>query len=323
MKSGRGAESAAGRDMSAAKTTGRGPAPEEVAVYRRRIVGEICYALGLRRDGLARRLLAPLFGIPAVRFGRIAALADLESGLSGISGAARRILPDLSLAPTARGTENIPGDGPLLVVSNHPGAYDSVAILSCIPRRDIKVFISDVGFTRAFSTACGYFIYVPKIAAGRSAALRESIEHLRSGGALLIFAHGEVEPDPELSPGADEALQDWSRSVEIMLRQVPETWLQVAVASGVLMPKFLRHPLVKIRKTAPRRQKLAEVLQICQQMLLPRTVRTDVHISFARPVRGKALAGVTPMTAVTEIARRLLQEHLAAFSASRAGVPVG
>jgi 1-acyl-sn-glycerol-3-phosphate acyltransferase len=314
-----GAEQAAGRAAGQATSGERQPDPGGVGVYREKIVGEICYALGLRRDGLARRLLAPVFRLPAGRFGRIAALADIEAERSGISGAARRILRDLSLAPTARGTENIPVDGPLLVVSNHPGAYDSVAILSCIPRRDIKVFISDVGFTRAFSAARGYFIYVPKVAAGRTAALRESLEYLRSGGALLIFAHGEVEPDPELSPGADEALGDWSRSIDIMLRQVPETWLQVAIASGVLMPKFLRHPLVRIRKTAPRRQKLAEVLQICQQMLFPRSVRTDVHISFAKPVQGTALADDNPMAAVIRIARRLLADHLAAFGAARTG----
>jgi 1-acyl-sn-glycerol-3-phosphate acyltransferase len=293
------------------------PAPRVVGVYRQKISAEICYALGLPRDGLARRLLAPVVSGPAGRFGRIAALADLETEVSGISGAARRILPDLSLSPSARGAEGIPAAGPLLVVSNHPGAYDSVAILACIPRRDVKVFISDVGFTRAFSAASGYFIYVPKAEAGRSAALRESIGHLQAGGALLIFAHGDVEPDPELAPGADEALGEWSRSVGILLRRAPETRLVVAIASGVLMPKFLRHPLVRVRKTAPRKQKLAEVLQICQQMLFPRTVRTDVHISFAAPVQGAALIGPEPMSAVVAIARRLLVEHMEALRLGR------
>lgn len=320
----RGAEHAAGADAGPAKPGERRPDPGEVGVYREKIIGEICYALGLPRDGLARRLLAPLFWHAAHRFGRIAALADSEAGFSGISGAARRILPDLSLSPAARGGENIPRDGPLLVVSNHPGAFDSVAILSCIPREDIKVFITDVGFTRAFPIARRYFIYVPKDAAGRMTALRASIDHLRSGGALLIFAHGDVEPDPELSPGSYEAIQDWSRSIEIMLRQVPETWLQVAIASGVLMPEFLHNPLVKIRRTAPRRQKLAAVLQICQQMLFPRSVRPDVHISFATPVQGTALVDGDPMAAVIGIARRLLGDHLAAFGASRiAGAAVG
>lgn len=282
-------------------------------VYREKIVDEIFYALGLSNCGLLRRLLGPLFRLPANRLSQIAASADNEARISGITGSARRISPYLSLQPMAMGAGNIPSEGPLLVASNHPGAYDSVAILSCIPRKDMKVFISDVGFTRAFVFAGQYFIYTPRNEAGRSSALRTSIDHLQRGGSLLIFAHGDVEPDPELDPGSGEAIEDWSRSLEIMLRRVPETRLLVTIASGVLMPKFRTNPIVRIRKTAARRQKLAEVLQISQQMIFPRSLQTKVHISFAQPVKGKDLADAELMPAVRQIARRLLADHLASL----------
>ena len=286
---------------------------EEVAVYRKKIIDEICYALGVGRSGSIRRLLGPLFNRPAGRFGQIAARADTEVKSSGISVGARRILPDFSLTVGARGTELIPPDGPLLLVANHPGGLDSVAILSCIPRKDLKVLLSDVPFTRAFVAARQYFIYVPPERRGRPAALRASIDHLRSGGALLIFAHGDVEPDPEVSPGAARSIQDWSRSVEIMLRRVPEAWLQVAIASGVLARKFVRNPIVRIRKSPARRQKLAEVLQLSQQMVFPSSVRTHVHVSFVKPVKGVDLAKQEVMPALIRIARRLLEDHLAAW----------
>jgi 1-acyl-sn-glycerol-3-phosphate acyltransferase len=293
----------------------RPPEPGQIAAYREKIINEICYALGLSREGAMRLLLGPLFRRPAHRFGRIAALADGEVEESGISGGARRILPELSLTPAARGAEDIPREGPLVVAANHPGAFDSVAILSCIPRKDVKVFISDVPFTRAFQAADRYFIYTPKDAPGRMGALRSAIKHLQAGGSVLIFANGDVEPDPELSPGAEEALQGWSRSLEILLRKVPETWLQLAIASGVLMPKFMRSPLVRIRRTAPRRQKLAEVLQISRQMLFPASVRTDVHISFGKPVRGRSLAGNEWMPVVIRMVRNLLDDHMASLKA--------
>ncbi len=285
-------------------------------VYREKIVDEIFYALGLSQSGLLRRLLGPLFRLPAHRLAQIAASADSEARISGITGSARRILPYLSLQPIARGAGNIPSEGPLLVASNHPGAFDSVAILSCIPRKDMKVFISDVGFTRAFVFAGRHFIYTPKNDAGRISALRTSIDHLQRGGSLLIFAHGDVEPDPELDPGASEAIEDWSRSIEIMLRRVPETRLLVTIASGVLRPKFRTNPIVRIRKTAARRQKLAEVLQISQQMIFPRSLQAKVHISFAKPVKGKDLADAELMPAVKRIARRLLEDHLASLGQS-------
>ncbi|MFZ2055649.1 MAG: hypothetical protein WAU81_15780 [Candidatus Aminicenantales bacterium] len=290
---------------------------EETAAYRERIIDEVCYALGAGRSGAMRRLLGPLFRLPAGRIGWIAARADGEAARSGLSGGARRILPDFNLTVCSRRAELIPPDGPLLLVSNHPGALDSIAILSSIPRKDVSVLISDVPFTRALSAARRHFIYVPLRAGGRGPALRASIDHLGKGEALLLFAHGDVEPDPEVSPGAAEAIQNWSRSIEVMLREVPECRLQVAIASGVLMRRFLRSPFVRIRKDPARRQKLAEVLQLCQQVIAPRSVRTNVHISFSKPVSGADLGGKKLMPSVIRIARELLEDHLAALSIPR------
>jgi len=74
-------------------------------------------------------------------------------------------------------------------------------------------------------------------------ALRSAIDHLHSGGSLLIFAHGDVEPDPELRfTGAHESILEWSRSVEAMLRKVPQAWLQVTIASGVFNAPVCRQP---------------------------------------------------------------------------------
>ena len=289
--------------------------------FRERIITEIFYALGRRRSGPARRLLGPLFRPPAGRLARIAAKADAEAGRTGISGAARLILPDLGLRPTARGAEAIPSEGPLILVSNHPGAFDSVAILASVPRPDIKVFIDDVPFTRLFADASRYFLYVPKTPGGRQSSLRAGIDHLAAGGSVLIFAHGDVEPDPELTPGASEVIGDWSRSLEIMARRVPQAWLQTAIVSGVLMAKFLRSPVVRLRRTPVQRQKLAEVLQISRQMLRPRSVRLDVHLSFGRPVRAGDLAGEHFMPAVVGRARALLEEHMS-WLGPRPGPPL-
>ncbi len=284
-----------------------------VAEYREKIIDEILYALGFPRHGIMRRALGPLFRYPAGRFGRIIARADDAIRISGLCGGARRIMADLELQASVRGAENIPGDGPLLVVSNHPGAYDSVVIMSCIPRKDLKVILSDVAFTRAFAAARHHFIYAPLDTAGRMAAFRTSLGHLKNGGALLIYAHDEVEPDPDLSPGAMESIGEWSRSIEIMLRAVPNAWLQLTMASGILMSRFLNNPLVRIRRSAPKRQKLAEFFQVSRQMISPRSVRPHPRVSFAAPVKGMDLPQNDMMPTVIAMARRLLADHLASF----------
>jgi 1-acyl-sn-glycerol-3-phosphate acyltransferase len=294
------------------------PEREGAAVFREKIVGEIFYALGLSRTGIPRRIFGPLFWRPAGRLGRIAAQADETAATSGISGAARRILPDFCLRVSARGTEAIPSDGPLLVVANHPGGLDSVAILASIPRKDVNVVISDVPFTRAFESAGRYFVFAPPGPAGRASALRSAVGRLRSGEALLIFPHGDVEPDPETSAGSCGSLGDWSRSLEIMLRRAPGTRLVVAIASGALSPRFARSPLVRLRRSATRRQKLAEVLQFVRQVIRPGSVPLDIRLTFGEPVEGADLIAKGTMPTVEAIARRLLASHMDVLLAERA-----
>jgi len=233
---------------------------------------------------------------------------------SGLNGGARRILPDFNLSYTARGQEQIPAEGALLIACNHPGAYDSVVVTACIPRRDLKLVVSDTGFAHALTASSRYFIFIPVDIPGRMAALRACVQHLQSGGALLIFARGDVEPDPAIMAGAEAALQDWSPSIEIMLRKAPQTRLQVAIASGVILRRFIENPITKLRSKPPQRQKLAEFLQVIQQMLFPCSVAAHVQLSFDSPVRADSLPNDTMMPAITQRARQLLEAHRVFFN---------
>ena len=288
------------------------PDPSIIASYQARIIDEIVRAMGLSPSGAVRRLIGPLFRLPARRLAGLLARADGEAPSSGLPGAARSALADLALEPVVRGADRVPERGPLVIASNHPGAYDSLAIMASVPRTDLKVMISDAGLTRAFPACGGSFIYTPFTAAGGSRALREAIHHLEGGGSLLIFPHVELEPDPEVRPGAREALADWSPSLGIMLRRVPGVRLQLAVASGILLPRFIGNPIIKVRRRASQRQKLAEALQLVWQALFPKRVRPVIHLSFAAPLAAGDLPARAAMPAIIEAAGRLLEDHLAA-----------
>jgi len=93
---------------------------------------------------LSRRLLWPVFWLPAQLFARLADGVEQNIDQFGLAEAARRLLPRFVDDVKVTGVERIPQHGPLLVASNHPGAYDSVAILANLPRPDLKVVVSDV-----------------------------------------------------------------------------------------------------------------------------------------------------------------------------------
>jgi len=142
-------------------------------------------------------------------------------------------------------------------------------------------------------------------------ALRESIEQLQSGGAVIIFAHGEVEPDPELNPnGAMNAIQNWSPSIEVMLRKVPDTSVQFAIMSGAVLQKFMRSPLVWLRKQSFEKQKLAEFVQVIQQLFAPKSVDIHLNISMSKVFEKLELEKVGIMESVIKNGQALLGDHL-------------
>jgi hypothetical protein len=261
------------------------------AELRRTLSIEMLSAAGLPGQGILSSLLKPLVWVPAHRFSRLAAEFDRRAAETGLLAAVRWVLPHFVEGSRAVGTENIPTSGPLIIASNHPGAYDGLVVLSAIPRDDLKVVATGRPFFRSMYGSAPYLIYTPLETHERMAVVRESIRHLDAGGALLIFPRGEVEPDPELLPGAEESVQKWSPSLPFLLRRVPEARMLLTVVSGVLAPSCLRHPLTRLRRELQPRQLLAEFIQVSQQMLFGRRFGLTPTARFDEPVTAAELGG--------------------------------
>jgi hypothetical protein len=245
---------------------------------------------GLPGKGFLSSLLKPLVWAPAHRFSRLAAEFDRRVAESGLMAAVRWVLPHFVVSARAVGAENIPSSGPLIIASNHPGAYDGLVVLSAIPRDDLKIIATGRPFFRSMYGSAAYLIYTPFETHERMTVLRESMRHLKAGGALLLFPRGQVEPDPELLPGAEESVQHWSSSLPLLLRRVPEARMLLTIVSGVLSPSCLRHPLTRLRKGLHTRQLMAELIQISQQMLFGRRFGLTPTAWFDEPVSAAELS---------------------------------
>jgi hypothetical protein len=273
------------------------------------IVEEILNGFGLPAGSWLRSMFRPLFYLPAQRFARLAHHFDQLVAEAGFSDAASWILSHFVWDYRVRGAENIPTQGPLLVVSNHPGAYDGLMILSRLPRRDVKLVVSDVPLTRGLPATSRHLIYVPPAIAERMLVVREMIRHLKRQGAVFIFGSGLVDPDPAFLPGAAEALNTWSPSLEIAVRQVPDTLVVPTIVSGVLSHRSYRNPLVRLQREGWKQRKLAEILQIIQQLLLSRKYTLVPQISFGKPFSPAAGARGNQLSMIIARAHQLLVEH--------------
>jgi len=239
--------------------------------------------MGLKPQGFFRRSLGWMFGWPTKIFARHLAEADEAVAEGGAPAGCRKVLDLLSVQPQVMGQWNIPMDGPTIILSNHPGAYDSMAIGSQILRKDLKAVVSLTQLYQRLPNIHKALFFVGDEGADRMVTVRDVVAHLNQGWSLLQFGSGLIEPDPATHPITDEVFDKWSPSLEIFLRKAPDTKVVPTIASGVLLPRFLSHPLVRLRQDAMDKRRLAEFLQIIQQLLFPRSVKAVPLVSFGKP----------------------------------------
>ena len=202
-----------------------------------------------------------------------------------------------------------PPAGPLLLVSNHPGLNDSLALFALLPRTDLRVIAARRSVLTALPATTRHLFYVQNVnkANGQMSLARQALRHLRDGGTVLTYPGGRIEPDPAVQPGAAASLDHWSHSIELFARQVPKLNIVPVIVSGVLSHAALAHPLRWLRRKPDDRAWLAATLQILNPAI---AVETVTHVTFGDPVRPADLPqNMSARTAVLAEAGRLIETY--------------
>ena len=244
-------------------------------------VDDLLDAAGLlrwRRTPLCR-LLRPAAG----RFARTACEFDHRVGTQGLAQGSEWLVRQMTSGLVTTGAEHVPPEGPVVILSNHPGMTDTVALFTSLAARaDLRVIASDRPFLRALPNVARQLIFLPAEEAGHAIAMRIAARHLQAGGALLTFPAGDIEPDPgAFGPQrATDSLSRWTGSYSLFARLVPATRFVPALVSHVVSAATQRHPLTLLRRTARDREKLAAALQVA----LPRYRELMARVRFGPSV---------------------------------------
>jgi hypothetical protein len=288
---------------------------EEVVIAA--IQAEILGVLGLKGKVWARSVMEPLTRPPASRMARLLAELDQNVAEYGWQGGAQRFMTHLVQKAQVSGAESLPRQGPLMVVSNHPAAYDVIILAASLPRDDLKIISSPVSVVTCLPAVAPHFIFISEDTHERMGTVRAALRHLREGGALLIFPRGDAEPDPAVSPGALESLEHWYSSIDLFLHKAPQTQTVISVVTGVLARRWFRSPLLRLWKRPEQRQKIAEILQVVQQLVWHKDLELTPRIALSPPLTVEALTQGAEqpesyLQAITARARQMLVEQAAA-----------
>jgi hypothetical protein len=241
------------------------------------------FGLGGVRRG--RRFLAAACYWPARRFALTVLEFDRRVGQDGLHSAANWGVRQFAAGVKLVDGEHLPASGPVLFVANHPGITDTLALYAVLPRADLHTVAAVRPFLTALDNMTRRLIYVDEDAHAHLGVVRSVARHLRSGGSVLTFPAGRIEPDPAVLPGAYAGFEQWTDSIGLFARLAPETQLVPVLVSGVFSPRALASPLARLRRRQEDRERLAAMLQV----VAPRRYPVRVTVALGRPLSASGL----------------------------------
>jgi hypothetical protein len=295
----------------------------DINALRDSLTNEIIRAIGLPKTARLHRIFATVFHRPIEQFSSGGVTFDQLVQNEGCQKAATWLLTKFCSSITAYGPEYIPPKGPLLVVANHPGVFDVFLITAMMNRNDIKIISNVIVFLKYLPNTCAHLIFGARTndIHKRMAAARAGIRHLQSGGVLILFGSGLIDPDPEIYPHAAKNLELWSPSIDLFLRKVPEANVLVTIVSGVLSRGWGYHPIIWLRHDGWWKRLLAVYGQMAQQLLFPGSLYMTSHISFAPAVGTTELQHESSsgrvLPAIITRAKILMAQHMDRISSGQ------
>jgi len=291
---------------------------KDIVTLSKLSIAELVGSVGLPRTKLVLRLFWILFRIPMSRFATMGLTFDRLVAEAGFPKASEWALTHWCSHVTARGTQDIPAEGPLLIVCNHPGTYDALIIFSQVGRQDIRWISTEIPFLENLPHTRNHVIFASRSnALKRMSAMRSAIRHLQAGGALLYIGAGQLDPDPAVYPNAAEHIEEWLTGIDFFFRHVPALRLMPTIVSAVVSPKWARSPITYLRRKDVDKRRLVEFGQGITQLLFPGRLMFTPYVSFAPPVTIEILRSESSqenlLPAVITRTKALLAEHCRIF----------
>ncbi|MEO5730018.1 MAG: hypothetical protein ABI134_00145 [Byssovorax sp.] len=260
------------------------------------------------RTGIVRLGVDAALRVPAAMLARSLTALDHDLARRELGESARRRLAHYGATLTLdRRSPPLPATGPLVVISNHPGLFDALALFASVGRDDLSILAARRPLLTALPNLSRRLLSIDPGASG-SVALKKAVRHLRGGGALLHFPAGQIEPDPRVAPPGRALLLPWKPGLATLLgaaaRGRDDVRVVVAAVSGVVSRRALAASTFASRGA----DRLTDAFVPLLQLTVPGFADAAICVRFgeARPAEASMVESLrAELTELTEAARAL------------------
>src|SRR4030042_4064283 len=151
------------------------PITPEINVVTEAVFSQLMSVMGLKHPNWVTRGLYPFFFTPAQRMSRLLVSLDCDIAQEGWNSAVNQFLGNFVTSVQLHGAEAIPKQGPLMVICNHPAAYDVVILAASIKRDDLKILASDIPLVQVLPNIAKHSIPVPYHIPSRLQTVRRAL----------------------------------------------------------------------------------------------------------------------------------------------------
>uniref|UniRef100_A0A7C3EJT0 Phospholipid/glycerol acyltransferase domain-containing protein n=1 Tax=Gracilinema caldarium TaxID=215591 RepID=A0A7C3EJT0_9SPIR len=272
-----------------------------------------------------RLLLSIIFALPALRFAYLLVRFNGDISRKGVQPAAERLFREFYRSvqvhgkPPTEPTEGV-GKAPqgtlaqgkpptgLLIVANHPGVGDSLALLSVLARPDIHLVAAERDFFYALPALLPYLILVPQDPVKRNGVVRAMVKALKQGETVVLYPAGEIEPDPILHPEST-MLKSWSTVIGLLVRLARQGSFDFSIATAITANVLPPHVLGKAGAITKEAQEKREKRALGIIIGLGAAKRDPVILVWPYQVR----ASILPNDSAEAITGHIMDEVISRF----------
>jgi hypothetical protein len=264
-----------------------------------------------------RRAVELAARVPSGRLGKTLARFDARIGEAGLRTAARDVLHAFGARVAVNGT--VPASGGALLVANHPGAYDALAMMASLDRENVAIIASERAFLRAMPHLCKHLVFVTDSrtdasTSGRAMGLRRALAWLEQGRVLVQFGAGAIEPDARFLRKGDEMLGPWQEGTGVLASRA-------AALGAAIVPVFVSGVHSRRAKSLPfigwaERRGITTIAPLLQATL-PGFRDVSISVALGAPVDRALLASASSRADRTRIVRDAVGSLVGSLSSAR------